>query len=243
MLVVIITMGVIFIAIGALVRLNRSDSFLIHYAGLDRDHSDVVNHQAWARRFRNTHFFLGLSTILIGVALYLRFGDSASLLFIILYPMAMYLVLFSRQMFASRTRPSRMGIFAIGIIVATAVFVLLLFRAGHADNEMRFETDQWEIRGIYGEKIRPGDVAYIQLAEQLPEFRLKLNGFATGRIRKGFFQTQDRQRVKLLIDVTDGPYLRVHRTSGDDLYIALQSRPPALLLEEIRKNYPGITIR
>lgn len=243
MLVLIITMGVIFIAIGALVRLDRADSFLIHYAGLDRDHPDVINHHQWARRFRKWHFFLGISTLVAGLMLHLFFGESASLLFVCLYPLVVYLLMFSQSVFSPGFRTSRMKVLAPLILIATMLSILILFRAGYADNAMQFHTDQWEIRGIYGEKIRPGDVAYIQLAEQLPEFRLKLNGFATGRIRKGFFQTQDRQRVKLLIDVTNGPYLRVHRTSGDDLYIALQSRPPALLLEEIRKHYPGIMIR
>lgn len=243
MIIPILGLGLIFIIIGLWVNKRNAADVLSGYAHLSRQEKEKLDMTRVAVYFRRFHLFLGISTIIIGLSIHAVWGPSASIPFLVLFPLAAYLFYFSHSMFRQEGKPSRVALVSIIILIITTLFVLILFRAGHAENTMQFEPGQWVIRGMYGEKIRPADIEYLEVVDTLPAIRLKLNGFATGRVRKGIFQTQDRRRIKLLIDTHEGPYLLLHRKSGDDFYMAFRSKPADAVLQDITAHYPSIPIR
>src|SRR5690606_18534245 len=182
--------------------------------------------------WRRFHFFLGGSLIAIGLTLYLLVDPTVGLLFAVFYPLAGYVWYFAVSL---RRAPKKQSLGpTVGIVVITLamVGVLLLMRWGFSSNEILITDQSIEITGPYGEVIRPGDVASVSLVDRLPDIRFKKNGFAVGRIAKGYFLLKNGATVKLILDGRDGPFLRIRRVTGEELYFSSPDQSPAEVLRQ-----------
>jgi hypothetical protein len=100
--------------------------------------------------------------------------------------------------------------------------------------------DRLEISGPYGEKIRMTDIASVAVVDSLPDVKLKKNGFALGRIAKGFFLLENGETIKLLLDGKGGPYLRIMRITGEALYFTSPAVSASQMADEIRAVRPDL---
>ena len=243
MLYAILGLSIVFFCIGLLVTKNNAADVLTTYSHLSRQEKNQLDLSEEARVFRRFHFFLGISLAVVGTVLHLLCGESASLLFLIFYPLTGFVWYIGRSAFIKRGKGSYGYSTGLIVLVAAFLLVLMILRAGYKENAIRYESGQLEITGAYGERIHATDIAYFQIVDSLPDIRLRTNGFSTGRINKGFFRTKKGETVKLLIDTRQGPYLLIKRNSGEELYIAYQSKPSKQLLEEMHQHFPAIEVK
>lgn len=243
MIAVILFVSLVFLSIGLFI--NRNNAVKIFSPSTRRGRSETSEAETirLALQSRRLHLIMGITTLVAGLGLLFVAGDTASLLFIIFFPITAYVYYFVRYVRPSPGQPSWLTPFVVILLIVVALIMLGLFRAGYAVNAFHYEADHLNIKGMYGETLRPADIAYIEVIDSLPAFRTKLNGFATGQILKGIFLTKEKQRVKLLIDNPDGPFLHIRRVSGDDLYMAFRTRPAETMLLEFQQHYPLIEVR
>ena len=105
-------------------------------------------------------------------------------------------------------------------MAASLALVVGLFFRGFRKNEMTVRNSEIEIGGMYGETIKMSDVARVGLSDELPSIKMKSNGFAVGKTRKGYFKTKTGERVMLLIDTEEKPMLLLTLKDSTRLYYA-----------------------
>jgi hypothetical protein len=236
----ILFLGALFIAVGLLVTRKNAAHVFTRYSHLPYKERSAIDATEEAVGFRRFHFFLGGSLILFGLAIYYLLDPTAGMLFAVFYPLAGYLFFMARSYRQASGKESRALTLGIVVLAGSILLVVLLMRWGFATNEIRVSADMLEISGPYGEKIRASDIAAVSVVDSLPDIKAKMNGFAVGRIAKGFFLLRGGETVKLLIDGKSGPYLLLRRMSGDRLYYASPSRRADELAREIHASIPSL---
>ena len=236
----ILFLGALFIAVGLLVTRKNAAHVFTRYAKLPYKARSAVDATQEAVAFRRFHFFLGGSLILVGLAIYFLLDPTAGMLFAVFYPLAGYIIFMARSYKQASGNEARALTFGIVVLAGSILLVLLLMRWGFSANEIRVSADTLEITGPYGETIRAGDIASVSVVDSLPDIKLKKNGFAVGRIAKGYFLLRGGETVKLLVDGNVGPYLRIKRVTGEELYYRSTSIPATHVAQEIRGVKPDL---
>jgi hypothetical protein len=236
----ILFLGALFIAVGLLVTKKNAAHVFTRYSNLPYKARTEVDATKEAVGFRRFHFFLGGSLILFGLAIYYLLDPTAGMLFAVFYPLAGYLFFMARSYRQASRKEARTLTFGIVVLAGSILLVLLLMRWGFSPNTIRVSADTLEITGPYGETIRASDIASVTVIDSLPDIKLKKNGFAVGRIAKGYFLVRGGETVKLLVDGEGGPYLRIKRVTGEELYYHSPSFSAFNVAEEIRSVRPDL---
>ncbi len=233
MIIVIIFLSVLFITLGFILSVKNAKYLLSGYNTMSKEDQEQVDIKNYIAFFRKFHFLLGLSLFFGGVAIYLLVGDIAAGVFIGTYPLLAYIFFgwaSSRYFGNAGKKKNKIGVI---ILIGTLLLVITLFVIGMRGNKIEYNSDQIEIKGMYGEVIHRSDIASLQLVDELPVITLKTNGFSMGAIRKGKFKTADDEIVKLLINSNMGPFLLIVKTSGKKIYYASKGKSNQELLERI----------
>lgn len=139
------------------------------------------------------------------------------------------------------------------ILVGSLIFVLGLMALGYQEDRLTVEPGGREINavgagsnfsqdgghasdraslrisGMYGETISLSEIQSFALIDTLPKITFRENGFAMGRISKGYFRTADKERVKLILNTKTPPYILITKTNGRKIYYSARN---ASILEQ-----------
>ena len=83
---------------------------------------------------------------------------------------------------------------------------------------------QFEITGDYGFSRNYSDIATIDTITQMPNIEWKTNGFAAGKVCKGYFRLTGVGSACLFIDFKVSPFVRLLQKSGQVIYFNLKDR-------------------
>ena len=83
---------------------------------------------------------------------------------------------------------------------------------------------QFEITGDYGFSRNYSDIASIDTITQMPNIEWKTNGFAAGKVCKGYFRLTGVGSACLFIDFKVSPFVRLVQKSGQVIYFNLKNR-------------------
>ena len=149
---------------------------------------------------------------------------------------------------SSTIKYSKIGIW---VLIGSLVFVLGLMVAGYKEDRLTVvaaagnqaatvnqtasegQSVSLRIGGMYGETIPLSNIESIVLLDTLPRITFRENGFALGRISKGYFRTADKERVKLILNARKPPYILITKTNGRKIYYSARS---ASTLEQFRQK-------
>lgn len=96
-----------------------------------------------------------------------------------------------------------------GIIGILFFSIIFFFYLGLEDNEINLEDHALEIKGMYGEEVDYASIKYIEIADALPQIKLRTNGMGLGSYLKGYFRTNEGKSVKLLVHTDHPPFLKI----------------------------------
>lgn len=149
---------------------------------------------------------------------------------------------------SSTIKYSKIGIW---VLIGSLVFVLGLMVAGYKEDRLTVvaaagnqaatvnqtasegQSVSLRIGGMYGETIPLSNIESIVLLDTLPRITFRENGFALGRISKGYFRTADKERVKLILNTKTPPYILITKTNSRKIYYSARS---ASTLEQFRQK-------
>lgn len=199
----------------------------------DRKKVDI---KSYIRYFRNFHIFLGISFLVIGLLLQFLLGNIAAGIFLVAYPILAYIYFaLSSSGFSKGSSPK--SYFAAGIILSSILLLMiLLFIIGFKEDKLVFRQDEIKITGIYGEKIPFAEIQSIRLIEQLPVIKSRTNGFALGAVRKGYFKTSQGEKVKLILNSTQKPYLLLIKKNAQKIYYSSKNKANQEIYNELNKS-------
>ena len=252
MVYVIIGMGLLFGGIGLILTESNAKSLLSGYNTMSEEERRGFDLKGFIPFFRRFHLWLGLSFLVIGTGLYYLVDVDAAGIFLGVYPILAYIYFlwanrrFSRSLATSANDATRLS-FGTGyktgmwILVGSLIFVLGLMGLGYKEDRLTVQasghaSEQASLRiaGMYGETILLSEIQRIELVDELPKITSRENGFAMGRISKGYFRSADKKRVKLILNTRTPPYILITKTNGRKIYYAPRSIPAETSFGEVK---------
>jgi len=243
MIYVLIGMSLLFVAIGFIVTENNAKYLLSGYNTMREEDRKKVNIKAFIPYFRKFHVFSGLSFLVFGLILNYLIDENAGGIFIAVYPILAYIYFIgtsAKYAEGFNTKRNKVGVY---ILIGTLIFVIGLLGFGLKENKLIFNETAIEFSGSYGETLKPSDIQSIELVNQLPKITLKTNGFALGKVNKGYFKTETGETVKLILNADNKPYMLVTKSNGKKIYFSAKQASSANLLEEMKKALPVINYK
>lgn len=238
MLYIIIGTGLLFIAMAFLITENNSKYLLSGYNTLSESERTKVDIKSYIPYFKKFHLFLGVSFIAIGLLLHFAIGESASGIFIGVYPILAYIYFMRESNKYWKGSSSQWNKIGLYVLVATLILVVGLLAMGFRENKVIISTNNIEFQGSYGEILNASEIQSVALVDHLPKITSKTNGFAMGSIKKGYFKTNKGENVKLILNTESKAYLLVTKKNGDKIYFSAKEKPSLDLYNELKNVYP-----
>lgn len=248
MIYILTGMALLFIATGWVVTEKNAKYILAGYNTMSEEERRRIDLRAYLSYFRRFHLFLGISFLIIGLLLYYLISEAAASIFLGIYPILAYIYFIWRstslpvsvQLYGSFSKTwSKAGIF---ILAGTLVFVSVLMILGYKNDPLLVSSGSIELKGMYGETLARSDIKSIEVVGQLPEITLKVNGFAMGKINKGYFKTSEGERVKLILNSRQPQILLITKTDGSKIYYTGRENTIQNQLDEIKKSLPALEV-
>jgi hypothetical protein len=238
MLYVLLGTGLLFISMAFLVTEKNAKYLLSGYNTMSEEERQKVAIQSYIPYFRKFHLFLGISFIAFGLLLHVGIGESASGIFIGVYPILAYIYFIkesSKYWKGSGNKWNKIGLY---VLVGTFILIIGLFTMGFRENKILITVDRIELQGIYGETFKPASIKSVALVDQLPNISSKTNGFALGPIKKGLFRTKDGENVKLILNSLNAPFLLITKNDNSKIYFSAKESPNIELYNELKNTFP-----
>lgn len=214
-------MSLVFIGIAFLVTENNAKYLLSGYntmSDAERAKFDIKNYIPYFRKF---HIFLGVSLFIIGTNLYYFVSPDWSGIFMGTYPILTYVYfIWKGNKFSKETGKKHNLKTIISMIFMFLVFLWIsgMFYYSLQDNILEVNENSIEIKGDYGIEIPKNDIKTIELVNELPEISIKTNGFALEKVKKGHFKTKNGEKVRLLINTLNPPFIYIITNDNDKIY-------------------------
>jgi len=104
-------------------------------------------------------------------------------------------------------RQRRGGVGSVVFTVAVLVLVGILMIYATRPTKVTFLDTGLKLHGMYGVQYSWEEIEQVKLLQELPTIRTRTNGSAVGSHLKGYFQTAEYGKVKLLVDRSKPPFI------------------------------------
>jgi hypothetical protein len=192
---------------------------------------------AYLKEFKRFHLLLGFVFIVLTVALN-AFSPMYVGYHLGLTPIVAYMFFFIRTRKFSEHTPGgkSMQYVAIGVLVATFVGVLAMFRWSDRPAALEWTGNTLHISGPYGLELAADEIDSLHIGSKLPAIRIRTHGISTGKASKGKFRGKDGVKYHLLVDKPVEQVLTIYRPKKSPVVIALNGVDEQKLYEEFLEN-------
>lgn len=211
--------GLLFIGIGWI--LPSNPNLISGYNTLPKKDKQKVDVQALSKMMQLHMLWMGI-VMIAGTTIFalLKLQLAASLTLLVV-PVAGSILMYgkSQKKYPLKSKGGRWGI-GITIVALLSVLVLLLF--GMQTSRMQFHQDQIVLSGMYGISIEKTAIREFQLIDTIPAIKIRTNGFAMGKVRKGWFRLDDWGQCRLFLHGYEPPYILIEDYSGNKVLYNLE---------------------
>lgn len=221
--ILIIIVGLFMIGIGFLVK--SSPSLIAGYNTMPEDKKKNVDIVGLSTYMRNGFVIIGLS-IIVGYYLFKWIGFTViaeSIIGIVILPGVLIVVINSQRFDKNKDKAKRAKL-TYSFLGLVAVCVIGLFIYGYSPSKVDISNSRIKFSGIYGFEMNVSDIDHVELSEDLPEIKMRTNGFSSGAIRKGFFKLDKFGKSRLLIHSNRLPYLIITKNNSEKIIVNFKSK-------------------
>ncbi|HLF51034.1 DUF3784 domain-containing protein [Flavobacterium sp.] len=239
MIVPILILSAIFFAIAFIVNENNAKYLLSGYNTMSEVERQNFDIKSYIPFFRNFHFFLGFSLLIISILLLYFVNSDWSGIFLGTYPILAYVYFIWKSNQFAKNKSKKQNIttyIAMSVMFLLFVVIIYEFKSGLKDNEIIVDNKKIEITGEYGTEINISDLKSIELLDKLPEISSKTNGFALETIKKGFFRTVNDEKVKLLINSKKTPIILLITNDNQKIYYSSKDKSNEEIYNEVKRE-------
>jgi hypothetical protein len=239
MIVPILILSAIFIAIAFFVNENNAKYLLSGYntmSEIERQNFDIKSYIPYFRKF---HIFLGVTLLIISLILLYFVNSDWSGIFLGTYPILAYVFFIwkSNQFTKNKSKKQKVTTYAAMSVMFLLFSVIIYeFKSSLKDNEILVDSKKIEITGDYGIEINISNLKSIELIEKLPEISSKTNGFALETIKKGYFRTENDEKVKLLINSKKTPIIMLITNDNQKIYYSSKDKSNEEIYKEVKRK-------
>lgn len=243
MIIVLFLLSLLLISIGYIVTEKNAKNLLSGYNTMTEQERKEFDLKSFIQAFRKFHLFLGVSLFILGTIFSLLISEAAAVFCMVVYPIMAYIwfMFVSRKYYQGKT--NKWNNVGIGILVITLIGMVVLMIVSTRESKMLISPGEISISGLYGEKIKVSEIVTICMADSLPSISMRTNGFAMGGIRKGYFKTTSGEKVKLILNSTEGQFLVLTKKTGDRIYFSSGNQQIQSTFTEIQSILPDKTCK
>lgn len=224
MIFVLILLSILFFGLAFILNEKNAKKLLAGYNTMSKEDQQKIDLKKYIPFFRKFHIFLGISYLLFGLLLFRMLNENVGGIFLAVYPLLAYMFFISRSQryyHGVNKKLNRLGIF---ILFLSLLFVSYLLTNGMRESQLSIESGNYWIKGSYGELIKPEEIESVYLVDNVPPIKRRMNGYALGEIRKGWFKTEDGDRVKLIINSNQTPVILITKRNGEKIYFSAKKQ-------------------
>lgn len=215
MIVILLFLSVVFLGIGLLINPSNATYLLAGYNTLTPEKQARFALIPYLKFFKKVHIFLAFSTLFVGLFLHFTFPGDAVVYWLVFYPLVFYCyILWRSQKFYPDNGNKPFNLYVGMAVLGLSILGIAggLFYA-HQPNQLHISPDSIEITGAYGAHL-DRKTTQVQWVDSIPKLRRRINGIATQRLKKGYFSTLSRKKIKVLISSRSGAFI-VFRSKGE----------------------------
>lgn len=197
---------------------------------------EISNDKKWIKSLAKAMCFANLITLIGGIFSILL--DNSILFYIFIsfpIPSIIFYVYIHGRVNATLRSPIKGGLI-IGAIFMILLLLPLLY-SHYSELDLVLGKEYFEIKGLYGKKINYLDIKSISLDNQLPNMKMRINGFSLGQTKLGYFITEDYKNVTLFTH-SDSSCIKIVCNNGNIIYLNCKTTHDTLntfeLLREIK---------
>lgn len=218
MLYVFVGLSAMYFVLAFILTEKNSKTLLSGYNTLSPEEQEKVDIVPFLSFFKKFHIWLGITHLVIGGVLFFLFGNDATIYFISFYPLLAYGYFLFKTKNISKWQSEKSYISGIVVLSITVLLISILFLIGNEKNTLYLDEGKIEISGMYGVELEMNEVLEVKLLDTIPAIKIRLNGFSTGDIHKGYYRTKRGEKVRLLIDGMEPPYLFIKAKGQVPIY-------------------------
>ena len=211
-----IIIGLFVIGIGFLVK--SVPDLIAGYNTMSKEQKKNVDIEGLSTFMRNGLIAIGIS-IIIGYYLFKWIGITliANSMLLIVILVGVTILVFKAQRFDhNKNKKTKLTYFILGFVF---IFVIGLIAYGFIPSKVILNKDSVQFSGMYGIEIKIAEIDNVKLVDNLPEIKMRTNGFSFGTVKKGFFDLNEFGKCRLLIHSGNPPYLIISKGNGEKTII------------------------
>ena len=211
-----IIIGLFVIGIGFLVK--SVPDLIAGYNTMSKEQKKNVDNEGLSTFMRNGLIAIGIS-IIIGYYLFKWIGITLianSMLLIVILVGVTILVIKAQRFDHNKNKKTKLTYFILGFVF---IFVIGLIAYGFIPSKVILNKDSVQFSGMYGIEIKIAEIDNVKLVDNLPEIKMRTNGFSFGTVKKGFFDLNKFGKCRLLIHSENPPYLIISKGNGEKTII------------------------
>jgi len=241
LLIVSIFIGLLLFGIGFILTEKNAPYSLSGYNSFSEEEKKQFDLKSFVYFFRNFHFILGGSIVLLSVLLYLIHQIDGIGFVLTFFPLIGYAYFIYKSIKLYPKKQRKTAQIALWILLGVGITVGIIMSIGFSSSQLTFQENNLAISGIYGETIAYQDIANLSLIQKLPDIKIKTNGFALQNIKKGYFKTKNGEKVRLILNSLDTPCLLIELKSGEKIYYSDTAHSNVKLYEDYLIRYKEIS--
>ncbi|OYX83243.1 MAG: hypothetical protein B7Y83_12065 [Flavobacteriales bacterium 32-34-25] len=231
MMYTLIGMSLLFIAIGFIVTENNAKYLLAGYNTMSDEEKKNVDLKAYITYLRKFHIFLGISFFVIGTLVTYFIDENVTSIFIVAYPIVAYIYFIATSAKYFNAKKNKFGAFILAVVL---IFIVVMFVRDFKETKLILNANSIEFQGNYGEIIPFETIKSIQLVNDKPKIIRRTNGFSAGTIKKGYFKTDTDEKVKLILNAENKPYILITKLDGKKIYYSAKEESNEKLFKKIK---------
>lgn len=215
--------ALVFFGISFIITHGNAAQLLSGYNTMSEQERESVDIVGYVNYFRKFYRMFSLTYFLLGVLIYYFVNVDAAGVYMVIAPLIAVLIQSVRSAKYNIQNNNKSAKVVGALLVGIIVLVIGLLWLGYKENELLIQKDALTISGMYGETIPFSAIDSIALVNELPEISMKSDGFALGNASKGHFKTKAGERIKLIVNKKQAPYLFVLTNEGKKIYYSSDS--------------------
>lgn len=216
-----ILVGLFMIGIGFLIK--SAPGLIAGYNTMSTEEKKNVDIEGLSTFMRNALIAIGAS-IIVGYYLFKWIGLSMiadSILLTVTLIGVTILVIKAQRFDHNKNKKTKLAYFVSGLVF---VFVGGLLAYGFIPSKIIFNKDSIQFSGMYGVEIKLAEIDDVRLVDNLPEIKMRTNGFSFGAVAKGFFDLKEYGNSRLIIHSEKPPYLIISHRDGEKTIVNFKER-------------------
>lgn len=218
---------------GFLLNSKNASSMISGYKNLSKEEQKQIRLIEYVSFFRRFHFTIGILIVVMSIVFYLvKLFDFIGLI-LLFFSLAGYTFFIFRSQFYYPPQKRKPFIISFYVMLIVSLGTIVLLILPYKETKVEIFDNKISISGIYGEDLALNQIKNVKLIDQIPNIRIKTNGFAIRNLKKGWFKSENGEKIKLIVDDTKPPFLQIDTNHNYSIIIGIKNVDEVLLKQQL----------